>query len=136
MSSTLDEQFMREALRVATAKGSHPSVTPIGCVIVKDGAILAAERNRVEEDHDPTAHAEITAIRRACESLDIDAILERDCAALCFGPDDHPPVEVRTTIWDTRRDGIAALNRRTIPPRSVSVAFFNPDVNLRFGCCV
>ena len=56
---------MREALRVATEKGTDPSVNPIGCVIVKDGIILAAERNRVEEDHDPTAHAEITAIRAA-----------------------------------------------------------------------
>ncbi len=69
MSRTLDEHFMREALRVATEKGSHPSVTPIGCVIVKDGVILAAERNRVEEDHDPTAHAEITAIRAAGAKL-------------------------------------------------------------------
>ena len=60
---------MREALRVATEKGAHPSLTPIGCVIVKDGAVLAAERNRVEEDHDPTAHAEITAIRAAGEKL-------------------------------------------------------------------
>ncbi len=50
-------------------RGSDPSLNPIGCVIVKAGVILAAERNRVEENHDPTAHAEITAIRVACTKL-------------------------------------------------------------------
>ena len=69
MSDSEDERFMHEALRVATEKGSHPSLTPIGCVIVKAGRILAAERNRVEDDCDPTAHAEITAIRAACAAL-------------------------------------------------------------------
>ena len=69
MADTDDERFMREALRIATARGRDPSLSPIGCVIVKDGRILAAERNRVEEQSDPTAHAEITAIRAAGAAL-------------------------------------------------------------------
>ena len=69
MANTEDERFMREALRVATERGSDPSLSPIGCVIVRDGRILAAERNRVEDDCDPTAHAEITAIRAAGKAL-------------------------------------------------------------------
>ena len=69
MSNIDDERFMRLALSVATEKGAHPSLNPIGCVIVRDGVVLAAERNRVAEDHDPTAHAEITAIRAACTRL-------------------------------------------------------------------
>ena len=60
---------MREAMRIATERGADPSVSPIGCVIVKDGQIVAVERNRVEDDHDPTAHAEITAIRTAGAKL-------------------------------------------------------------------
>ncbi len=60
-----DEHFMRVALEVATERGADPSMTPIGCVIVKDGVVLAAERNHVAENHDVTAHAEIMAIRRA-----------------------------------------------------------------------
>jgi tRNA(adenine34) deaminase len=60
-----DEDYMRRALAVATERGEDPSVSPIGCVIVRDGVILAAERNRVAEHHDATAHAEIMAIRRA-----------------------------------------------------------------------
>ena len=69
MADTEDERFMREAIRVATVRGTDPSVSPIGCVIVKDGRILAAEPNRVAEACDPTAHAEITAIRAAGAKL-------------------------------------------------------------------
>lgn len=42
---------------------------PFGAAIVKDGKIIAVNSNRVLKDHDPTAHAEITAIREACEKL-------------------------------------------------------------------
>ena len=61
---SIDEEFMRAAIRVATEKGTDPSRAPIGCVIVMKGNILAARRNKVEEHHDATAHAEIEAIRR------------------------------------------------------------------------
>jgi tRNA(adenine34) deaminase len=62
---TDDERFMREALRVADSEGTDPSLSPIGCVIVLNGSVLAARRNRVAEHHDATAHAEIEAIRAA-----------------------------------------------------------------------
>ena len=62
---TDDERFMREALRVAGSEGTDPSLSPIGCVIVLNGSVLAARRNRVAEHHDATAHAEIEAIRAA-----------------------------------------------------------------------
>jgi tRNA(adenine34) deaminase len=60
-----DEHYMRQAIGVATEEGDDPSLSPIGCVIVMDGRILAAERNHVAEHHDATAHAEINAIRAA-----------------------------------------------------------------------
>jgi tRNA(adenine34) deaminase len=65
-----DDEFMPAALRVATEKGTDPSLAPIGCVVVMNGNILAACRNQVEEHHDATAHAEIEAIRRAGASFD------------------------------------------------------------------
>lgn len=42
---------------------------PFGAAIVKDGQVIAVNSNRVLKDHDPTAHAEITAIREACKKL-------------------------------------------------------------------
>jgi tRNA(adenine34) deaminase len=65
-----DEDYMREALRVASEKGTDPALSPIGCVIVMNGNVLAAKRNKVEEHHDAVAHAEIEAIRAAGASFD------------------------------------------------------------------
>ena len=69
MDKATDERWMRMALEVARSKGSDPSTSPLGCVIVRDGQVLAAERNQTHELPDATAHAEMMAIRRACESL-------------------------------------------------------------------
>jgi tRNA(adenine34) deaminase len=60
-----DERWMRLAIEKATERGRDPAITPIGAVIVRDGRAVAVERNRTEEQHDPTAHAEIVAIRAA-----------------------------------------------------------------------
>ena len=65
MTRDADERFMRKALEVATEEGEDPSLSPIGCVIVLDGQVIAAERNHVSEHQDATAHAEIEAIRAA-----------------------------------------------------------------------
>ena len=63
-----DERFMREALRAARRAPAHRDV-PIGAVVVKDGLVVARARNRREVDHDPTAHAEVLALRRAARRL-------------------------------------------------------------------
>jgi tRNA(adenine34) deaminase len=60
-----DERWMREAIRIATERGSDPSLSPIGAVIVLDGKAVAIERNRTEELCDATAHAEMMAFRQA-----------------------------------------------------------------------
>jgi tRNA(adenine34) deaminase len=62
-----DERWMQMALDVARSKGSDPSTSPLGCVIVLNGTVIAAERNQTHELPDATAHAEMMAIRRACE---------------------------------------------------------------------
>lgn len=68
MFSDEDVRWMRKALEIARIKGSDPADSPLGCVIVKDGKVIAAERNQTEELPDATAHAEMMAIRRGCES--------------------------------------------------------------------
>ncbi len=64
-----DEELMRLALAEADLAAAHGDV-PVGAVVVsKDGVVLAREHNRRELDADPTAHAELLAIREACRHL-------------------------------------------------------------------
>jgi tRNA(adenine34) deaminase len=60
--------FMDMALDEARAAGERGEI-PVGCVIVRDGAIVARAGNQTVADHDPTAHAEIVAIREASAAL-------------------------------------------------------------------
>jgi tRNA(adenine34) deaminase len=65
----VDEQYIRNALDLAREAVKRNEV-PIGAVVVREGSILAAATNRTIRDQDPTAHAEILAIREASSKLD------------------------------------------------------------------
>lgn len=69
MAITDDERWMREAIAVATEKGSDPALSPIGAVIVLDGRAIAVARNQTEELCDATAHAEMMAFRAAGKAV-------------------------------------------------------------------
>lgn len=68
-ASTLDVELMNRALQLARDGERVPGASPIGCVIVLDGRVVGEAHNEVGLAHDPTAHAEMVAIRRACASL-------------------------------------------------------------------
>ena len=61
--------YMRRAIRLAEDNAASGNGGPFGAVIVKDGKVVAEGSNTVTVDNDPTAHAEVTAIRRACAVL-------------------------------------------------------------------
>lgn len=64
-----DERFLREAIRLAREGMNSGQGGPFGAVVVKDGEIIGSGPNRVTSTNDPTAHAEVVAIRDACEHL-------------------------------------------------------------------
>jgi tRNA(adenine34) deaminase len=80
------ERAFAEA-RAAAARGE----APIGACVVKDGEILAAAGNRTIEDHDPTAHAEVLALREAARKLKDERLMGCDLyvtlepCAMCAG---------------------------------------------------
>ena len=63
------ENFMREAIRLSIDSMRAGNGGPFGAVVVKDGKIIARGFNKVTSSNDPTAHAEVVAIREACTVL-------------------------------------------------------------------
>jgi tRNA(adenine34) deaminase len=85
-----DEYFMRLAIREAQAALEHDDV-PIGAVVVRDGEVIGAAHNERELRQDPTAHAELIALREASRALGswrvLDAVLyvTLEPCAMCAG---------------------------------------------------
>lgn len=83
--------FMREAIRLAREGMRNKIGGPFGAVVVKNGVIIGRGNNRVSSTNDPTAHAEIVAIRQACQHLGSfqldDCILYTSCepCPMCLG---------------------------------------------------
>jgi tRNA(Arg) A34 adenosine deaminase TadA len=69
MNTEQQEAFMREAIQLSLSNIKSCNGGPFGAVIVKDGQIIARGANSVTSTNDPTAHAEVVAIRQACENL-------------------------------------------------------------------
>jgi tRNA(adenine34) deaminase len=85
-----DQKFMRLALDAARLAASHDDV-PVGCVLVEDGDVISIGENRRELDNDPTAHAEVVALRAAAASRprwrldDVIAYVTLEPCAMCAG---------------------------------------------------
>ena len=94
MSDAGFRSFMPRALALARAAADAGEV-PIGAVIVKDGHVIAEAHNSPRTDHDPTAHAEILAIRAAAAHLGNDRLTGCDLwvtlepCAMCAGAIAH-----------------------------------------------
>ena len=69
-ANSYNPEFMKEAIRIAVKNVENGTGGPFGAVVVRDGKIIATSGNTVVPDNDPTAHAEVNAIRKACKQLD------------------------------------------------------------------
>ncbi len=120
---TPDEQrrFMAQAITEAEAAAAHDDV-PIGAVVVRDGKVVGRSHNRREADRDPTAHAEILALREASTALgrwrldDCTLVVTLEPCTMCagalvlarlgtlvFGADD-PKAGAVGALYDVPRD--------------------------------
>jgi tRNA(adenine34) deaminase len=85
-----DEGYMRLALDAARDAARHDDV-PVGCVLVAEGSVIAVGENRREVDQDPTAHAEVVALRRASASRErwrmdgVTAYVTLEPCVMCAG---------------------------------------------------
>ena len=75
MSKSFMDMALEEARRAAQA-----GEVPVGCVVVRNGQVVARAANRTLTDRDPTAHAELLAIREAARALGTERLTDCDCA--------------------------------------------------------
>lgn len=86
----MNNKFMRIALEEANIAASQGEM-PVGAVVVKDGVVIATGHNVRNEQSDPTLHAEIVAIRKACEKIsdwrltDCDLYVTLEPCVMCSG---------------------------------------------------
>ncbi|MDW7696007.1 nucleoside deaminase [Flammeovirgaceae bacterium SG7u.111] len=90
MTKAEHSKFLKEAINLAQ-EGMNIGGGPFGAVVVKDGKIIGRGNNKVTSTHDPTAHAEVMAIRNACQTLGdfqlTDAVIYTSCepCPMCLG---------------------------------------------------
>src|SRR5215216_4757555 len=82
-SSDHNSAFMHEAIRLAMEGVASGLGGPFGAVVVKDGQIVGRGCNEVTSRNDPTAHAEIVAIRQACQKLRVFHLADCELYASC-----------------------------------------------------
>ena len=86
-----DRKFMTRAIELAKIGVETHMGGPFGCVVVKNGAVVGEGNNRVTSTNDPTAHAEVIAIREACKTLNTfqldDCTIYTSCepCPMCLG---------------------------------------------------
>lgn len=79
----MDDRFLREAIGLSRKKMQSGEGGPFGAVVVRDGQIVGTGWNRVTSTNDPTAHAEICAIRDACERIENFSLKDCDIYSSC-----------------------------------------------------
>jgi guanine deaminase len=102
------ENFMRMAIELAENNVTQGLDGPFGAVIVKDGNIIASSANKVVSQNDPTAHAEISAIRIACNELNTHVLSGCEIYTSC----EPCPMCLGAIYW-ARIDKIYYANTKT-----------------------
>ncbi len=80
---TREEKFMQEAIQLSLNGVVNNEGGPFGCVIVKGDEIVGRGNNKVTSSNDPTAHAEVTAIRDACKNLNTFQLTDCEVYTSC-----------------------------------------------------
>ena len=130
MTRADDHRWMQDALALAR-EGVTAGEVPVGAIVVHDGVVIGASGNRTVRDQDPTAHAEIVALRQASQALGrwrlagCTLVVTLEPCAMCAGAAIQARVDrivfgafddkagACGSVWDLPRDRLA-LHRPTV----------------------
>lgn len=122
----MHEQFLKQTIDIALDNISNNNGGPYGAIIVKQGTVIAASGNRVTANLDPTAHAEVMAIRLACTALNdfklTDCILYTSCepCPMCLG----------AIYWSRLKKVYFACNRQDAAQAGFDDSFIYDEIPL------
>jgi len=120
----MKEQFMREAIELSREMMRQGKSGPFGAIIVKDNVIVGRGYNQVTANNDPTAHAEVQAIRQACQQLNTFDLSGCEIYTSC-----EPCPMCLGAIWWARMDKIIyAANRVDAENAGFSDAHFYQEL--------
>ncbi len=105
---TREEKFMEEAIALSRLGMTNNEGGPFGCIIVKGDEIVGRGNNKVSSTNDPTAHAEVTAIRDACKNLNTFQLTDCEVYTSC----EPCPMCLGTIYWARPKVVYYANNRQ------------------------
>lgn len=129
MAAEDDRQFLREAIAVAKTGIELGLGGPFGCVVVKDGIIIGKGCNEVTSTNDPTAHAEVVAIRDACHRLGSYQLTDCDLYTSC----EPCPMCLGAIYWARPRRVIYACTRHDAAGAGFDDAVIYHEISVPYG---
>ncbi len=126
MGTQQDILYLKEAVELARQGVEKGAGGPFGCVIVKEGQVIGKGCNRVTSSNDPTAHAEVVAIRDACQKLGDYQLTGCDVYTSC----EPCPMCLGALYWARPRRVVYASTRDEAAGAGFDDAFIYREINL------
>lgn len=120
-----ERSFLNKAIQLSRSGMESGKGGPFGCVIVKDNRIVGEGNNRVTSSNDPTAHAEIVAIREACKTLGTYQLNDCDIYSSC----EPCPMCLGAIYWARPRRVIFANTRQEAAAIEFDDDFIYGEIN-------
>lgn len=122
-------QFMREAIRLSVENVKSGNGGPFAAVIVKDNKIIARGTNKVTSSNDPTAHAEVVAIREACKELNTFQLEDCEIYTSC----EPCPMCLGAIYWARPKKIYFANTRKDAADIGFDDSFIYDEIGLSFN---
>ncbi|HEY4065212.1 MAG TPA: nucleoside deaminase [Puia sp.] len=129
MTRNTDIVYLRQAIELAREGINGGMGGPFGCIIVKDGVVIGKGCNRVTSTNDPTAHAEVVAIRDACHHLHDYQLTDCDVYASC----EPCPMCLGALYWARPRRVVFASTRDEAAEAGFDDALIYREISLAPG---
>ena len=129
MTTERDKKFLERAIELSREGMKGGKGGPFGCIVVKGDAIIGEGCNQVTSSNDPTAHAEVVAIRAACEKLGAYQLTDCDIYTSC----EPCPMCLGAIYWARPKRVVYANTREEAAAIEFDDDFIYNEINAKMG---